>query len=214
MKKSNNGRKVMLWVVILTAVAFAAFELVTCKSDSKPVVAEVKQEALTVSKNTPAFNESFEKVLSAYFSLKTALTEYDTVAANTAAGRLSVAADSLDTEQIQGDTTGAIQEMAKNYAGTITGSATALIGETDIIKKKTEFKMISDALYDLVRTVKYDRQKLYHQHCPMAFNDTEEAWWISTSNKIENPYLGKKHPKYKGAMLECGDITDSLDFRK
>lgn len=205
----------MLWIVILTAVAFTAFELTTCQSGDKPVVIEApKTEALTISKNTPAFNESFEKVLNAYLSLKAALIEYDTAAANAAAGRLSVAADSLDTEQIKGDTTGAIKEVAKNYAGTMVGSATALIGETDIVKKKTEFKMISDALYDLVRTVKYDRQKLYHQHCPMAFNDTEEAWWISTSNKIENPYLGKKHPKYKGAMLECGDITDSLDFRK
>jgi hypothetical protein len=74
--------------------------------------------------------------------------------------------------------------------------------------------MISEALYNLVRTVKYDRQKLYHQHCPMAFNDEEEAWWISNSNKIENPYLGKKHPKYKGTMIGCGDITDSLDFSK
>jgi hypothetical protein len=48
----------------------------------------------------------------------------------------------------------------------------------------------------------------------MAFNDDEEAWWISNEHKIENPYLGKKHPKYKGSMIECGDITDSLDFSK
>ncbi|HTE12434.1 MAG TPA: hypothetical protein VK645_16485, partial [Chitinophagaceae bacterium] len=60
----------------------------------------------------------------------------------------------------------------------------------------------------------YDRQKLYHQHCPMAFNDDEEAWWISNSNKIINPYLGRKHPKYKATMEGCGDITDSLDFSK
>jgi hypothetical protein len=48
----------------------------------------------------------------------------------------------------------------------------------------------------------------------MAFNDTEEAFWLSDKNRVVNPYLGSKHPKYKGSMLHCGDITDSLDFRK
>ncbi len=46
----------------------------------------------------------------------------------------------------------------------------------------------------------------------MAFNDEFEAWWISTQPEIVNPYLGKKHSKYKDAMLRCGDITDTLDF--
>ena len=70
--------------------------------------------------------------------------------------------------------------------------------------------MISEGLYNLVRTVKYDRQKLYHQHCPMAFNDEEEAWWISNSNKIENPYMGKNHPTYHAGMLGCGEVKDSI----
>lgn len=72
--------------------------------------------------------------------------------------------------------------------------------------------MISDAMYDLVRTVNFDRQIIYHQHCPMAFNDSEGAYWLSNSRAVINPYLGKKHPKYKAAMLACGEVTDSLDF--
>jgi len=46
----------------------------------------------------------------------------------------------------------------------------------------------------------------------MAFNDSDEAYWLSNSREIVNPYLGKKHPRYKAGMLACGDLTDSLDF--
>jgi hypothetical protein len=48
----------------------------------------------------------------------------------------------------------------------------------------------------------------------MAFKDSEEAYWLTSTNKIVNPYLGKKHPTYKDKMLGCGEIIDSLDFAK
>jgi Protein of unknown function (DUF3347) len=205
-------KKVVIVVVLLALVAFGAYKIFFARAGNG--TAEPKQQALGVSKNSAAFNESFEKLLSKYFSLKDALVEYDTTKANAAAKDLVVLADSLKTEEIKGDSTGDINKIADDLAGTISGSAKGLAGEQDIIKKKREFQMISEALYNLIRTVKYDRQKLYHQHCPMAFNDEEEAWWISNSNRIENPYMGKKHPKYKATMVGCGDITDSLDFSK
>lgn len=199
----------------LPVIFLVAAILIGCNSSDKPAaqtpVEEVKP--LSVSKNSSAFNISFENMLNSYLALKDALVEYDTAKANAASRQLTVLADSLKTGDIKGDSTGTIISTAKNYAGTIAGSAKALIGEQDLVKKKKEFQMISDALYDLVRIVKYDGQKLYHQHCPMAFGE-EEAYWISTTNEIVNPYLGKKHSKYKDAMLHCGDVTDSLDFRK
>jgi hypothetical protein len=207
-------KKLIIGIVLIALAGFAVYKFAFSSKKEGPKTTVADQQPLSISKNSDAFNQSFEKMLDSYLALKTALTEYDTAAANGAAGQLAIASDSLKTDEIKGDSTGVLKETAKNYAGTIIGSSKGLIGETDIIKKKIEFKMISDAMYDLVRTVRYDRRKIYHQHCPMAFNDTEEAWWISTSNKIENPYLGKKHPKYKGAMIECGDITDSLDFSK
>jgi hypothetical protein len=206
-------KKIVILTVVLVVVAGITYKYAfSGKGDHNGEIP--KQDALSMSKNTLEFNVSFERILSAYLDLKQGITDYDTLQANTAAHRLALASDSLKTEEIKGDSTGAIQNLAKNYAATIKGSAMGLVGEPDLTQKKHEFQLISDALYDLVRTVKYDRQKIYHQHCPMAFNDSEEAWWLSTSNQIENPYLGRKHPKYKGAMIECGDITDSLDFSK
>ncbi len=205
-------KKIVIGIIVLVVVAFAVDKLFLSK---KTAVAEgPKQEALAISKNTPAFNESFEKLLNGYFQLKDALVNYDTAKANAAANELVVFADSLNTGEIKGDTTHTLQQVAADFAGTMSGSAKGLISEPDLTKKRREFQLISEALYNLVRTVKYDRQKLYHQHCPMAFNDEEEAWWISNSNEVVNPYLGNKHPKYKATMEHCGDITDSLDFSK
>jgi hypothetical protein len=47
----------------------------------------------------------------------------------------------------------------------------------------------------------------------MAFNDEEEAYWISKTADVVNPYLGTLHPLYKATMLNCGNVADSIDFR-
>jgi hypothetical protein len=149
-------KKLIIGIVLLVLVGFVAWKFIFAKTDKKPE--EPRQQALSISKNSPAFNESFEKLLNTYFALKSALTDYDTAKANAAAKELTVFADSLKTSEIKGDSTGDIQKLADNFSGTISGSAKGLVGETDIIKKKREFQMISDALYNLTRTVKYDRQ--------------------------------------------------------
>ena len=206
-------KKIVIGIIVLVVAAFVVDKFFLSKKEAAAAEGP-KQQALAISKNSAAFNDSFEKLLNGYFSLKDALTNYDTAKANAAAKELVLFADSLKTDEIKGDTTHTLQQVAADFAGTMSGSAKGLIGEQDLIKKKREFQLISEALYNLVRTVRYDRQKLYHQHCPMAFNDEEEAWWISNSNEVVNPYLGNKHPKYKGTMEHCGDITDSLDFSK
>jgi hypothetical protein len=74
--------------------------------------------------------------------------------------------------------------------------------------------MLTDEVYTLVRTVRYDGETIYHIRCPMAFNDSEQAFWLSNTPKIMNPYLGEKHPVYKNKMVGCGEIDDSLNFAK
>jgi hypothetical protein len=206
-------KNIVIGIIILALAIFAIDKFFFSKKAPAEAVFAT-QDRLVPSKNSEAFNVSFEKLLNSYFELKTGLTNYDTAQADAAAKILIVFADSLKTNEIKGDTTGDIRKTAENFAGTISGSSKGLIGETDLTKKKREFQMISEALYNLIRTVRYDKQKIYHQHCPMAFGDNEEAWWISNSNVIDNPYLGNKHPKYHAAMETCGDITDSLDYAK
>lgn len=173
----------------------------------------VKIKIRTASKNTDAFNSSFEQLLSSYYALKDASVNYDTLQMNNAAKTVGAGAMQLPLD-MKADSTGAERETAKNYTNTIHAAATQLTGEHDIDKKRRAFYAISNALYDLARTVKYDRQTIYHQHCPMAFNGEEEGYWLSNSSKIVNPYLGNKHPKYRAGMVGCGDITDSLGYAK
>jgi len=207
-------KKLLFGIVVLAALGFVVYKLAFTDKKENNLAAAPKDKPLTVSKNSAAFNESFEKLLNTYFTLKQGLTDYDTVKANAAARDLITTADGLKINELKGDTTGAIAAVAGNSVQTIDGSAKDLAAAPDLEKKKRAFRTISESLYDLARIVKYDRMVIYHQHCPMAFNDTEEASWLSNSNEVVNPYLGSKHPKYKDKMLHCGDITDSLDFTK
>ncbi|MBL0134337.1 MAG: DUF3347 domain-containing protein [Chitinophagaceae bacterium] len=140
--------------------------------------------------------------MTAYLDIKEGLFKDDTVAINKAAVALQVAADSLKVNDMKADSL--IKETAKNYAATISGSAKGLLGEADIEAKRKEFEMITNVLYDLTRTVKYDGKKIYYQYCPMAFNN-KGAYWLSGEREIQNPYFGAKMP-------DCGSLEDSLDF--
>src|SRR5690606_5359064 len=144
--------------------------------------------------------------LSSYYALKDALVDEDTARANIASQALLIDADSLKTDEIQGDTSGTIIQAAQYFAATINGSAAALAAEKSIEAKRREFEMITDALWSLTRTVQFDGQKVYYQYCPMAFDD-KGAYWLSNSREIRNPYFGSK-------MLKCGEVADSLDYSK
>lgn len=189
--------------------------LLACNGPEKKTAEDPAPDKLpAASKNSDAFNQKFEKLLASYYALKDAMVEYDTAAANASSRNIAGYANSLPTDEIKTDATGAVRETAKNYTGTISSAANGLLTRNTIPEKKKEFQVISDALYGLAGTVNYDRQIIYHQRCPMAFNDDTEAFWLSNNSDIVNPYLGKKHPKYKAAMIECGEVTDSLGFSR
>jgi len=99
-----------------------------------------------------------------------------------------------------------IKETARSFSETITGSALGLAGEKNIEDKRREFEMISDALWSLTRTVKYQGEKVYYQFCPMAF-ENKGAYWLSKEVNIRNPYFGEH-------MLTCGSTQDSLEYKK
>jgi len=195
-------KKVVLIVVILVIAAFVTYLFRTNDAD-KPKAE--KPKPLSLGQKSGAFNDSFNELLTAYFSVKDALVESDTVKANAAAAKLAKASEALKTDEITGDSTGMIKATAKSFAGTITGSALGLKGEKNIENKRQEFEMISDALWSLTRTVKYEGQKVYYQICPMAF-DNKGAYWLSKDANIRNPYFGDK-------MLTCGSTQDSLEYK-
>lgn len=169
-----------------------------------------KLEALKISKNSESFNQQFNAALQEYYALSSALVNWDSLQANKAAENLKPLITKVPYDSLQADSI--LIATAKNFAENIAFESEALIKATNIEEKRRHFYTISDFLYSLIRTVKYDQEVIYHMKCPMAFNDSETAYWLSNSPEIINPYLGNKHPKYHSGMLHCGNIEDSIAY--
>jgi Cu(I)/Ag(I) efflux system membrane fusion protein len=172
-------------------------------SETNPGEETKKDEPLAQSKNSSDFNTKFTNFLNNYYHLKDAFVLSNNEMAVTSANLLVASADSLDLKEVKADSS--IVNMARGYVQTVSAESKALVHEKDIEARRKSFQMISDAMYDLVRTIRFDKEVVYHQFCPMAFNDAG-AYWLSSTADIKNPYFGKK-------MLTCGEVKDSIDFR-
>ncbi|HSB94133.1 MAG TPA: DUF3347 domain-containing protein [Flavitalea sp.] len=190
----------------LKTLAFISLFASACSNSDKQPADVEKDQPISIGQNSGVFTESYGLLLSSYYSLKDALVASDSAKANLAASQLLVNADSLKVNEIHGDSTGVIKETAGSFTSTIHSSAEALQKETSLEEKRKEFETISDALWSLTRTVKYDGAKVYYNHCPMAF-DNKGAYWLSSSSKIENPYFGDKMPN-------CGSVEDSVNYSR
>jgi hypothetical protein len=203
-------KKMLLLIVVAAVAAIVAWKLFSGK-EQKPVE-EKKDQPLAIAANSTVFDISFSKLMGDYYGIRDALVDWDTAKANQSARMLQQKADSLSFKDVKGDSS--IILTAQNLTTSISSEAKGFIGETDIEQKRRAFNMLTDEMYNIIRTVRYSGEMIYHIKCPMAFKDSEEAYWLTNSNKIINPYLGKKHPKYNDKMIGCGEIIDSLDFAK
>lgn len=156
------------------------------------------------SKNPVEFNQLFEKALDNYFHLKDNFVLTNDSLVNKSATLFLADVDSLKFESLMLDSVSF--QNAYALAAGISAETKALLQIVDMEEKRKSFQMISDQMYDLIKLVQYDREVLYHQYCPMAFNDAG-AYWISRSSDIKNPYFGKK-------MLTCGEVRDTINFIK
>lgn len=185
--------------------SFFAITIISCSNDDDSKTAIVEpQKALGQSVNSDTFNLSFNAVLTAYYELKNAFIKEDINVINNISTNLIAKSSALKITELKADTL--IVNTAKLYTQNLQDELSGLIKEADLENKRKSFQMVTNDVYDLIRTVKYDRAKIYLQHCPMAFKN-KGADWLSNSSEIENPYLPKM-------MLDCGIIKDSVDFIK
>jgi hypothetical protein len=199
-----------LAIIGATVAVIAVYFLLFYKK-AEPKDASNKQQPLAQSKNSDTFNTPFNNMLNSYFELKNALVDWDTARASADAKKLIELAEQVPYDNLKADTT--IIATAKSFSESVVAEAKGVAGENTIGEKRRSFYTLSENLYNLLRTVRYDQQIIYHDKCPMAFNDSEEAYWVSNTKEIVNPYLGKKHPHYAGGMIGCGSIEDSIDYR-
>lgn len=198
-----------LLLIGITAAIVVAYFIFFAKDDAAQPEAP-KQQPLAKGRNSEAFNKPLNEMMNSYFELKNALVDWDTAKASATATALGDLATKVPYNELKADST--IIQTAQSFSGSVIAEAQGIVGENSIEGKRRSFYTLSENLYNLLRTVQYDQQVIYHDKCPMAFNEEDPGYWLSNEAEIVNPYLGNKHPKYKTGMLHCGSIEDSLNY--
>lgn len=197
----------MLLIILAVVGALAWYFFVT---KPKPKQEVPKDQPIAVRHYSGAFNQSIDSFLSNYYRLTEAFVNWDSLNVTQSANQLNTALGNVKWNELQQDT--AIYQTASSYSDVFKNDLATLTGTADLTTKRHSFHSLSQNLYDMLRTVKYDKEKLYLQQCPMAFNENEEGLWLSKNEAIRNPYMGLHHPKYKGGMINCGETKDTLNF--
>ena len=186
-------KKVLLLIVVLILAFCVYWFILRTKSGSGHE--EPKQAPIALKKHSEAFNTSIDRTIDAYLAMKDAFIESDTTAIKQHGSRFSQLLDSIPLEELKKDTA-MIYETAMGSVGDIKANALSLISQTSIDEMRKDFSMVTEMMYPgFFRTINYEGKKLYLEHCPMAFGDDQGANWLSGSDEIVNPYLGKAHSK-------------------
>lgn len=182
----------------LTGLLIVLLTITACKNANKeqpeapkPIESKLNEEG----------THKLMNVLADYYSLKNALVASDGTEAIFASEKLTKTAADFHL-YMAADSAAAGLVDAHLDSVTKASMAISTTAPDGIEQMRASFESVSNNLYALLQKVELKNASVYHQYCPMAFND-KGAYWISNENEIKNPYFGKK-------MLTCGEVTDSL----
>ncbi len=206
-----------LYIVACASLLIGSNLLAGCnnnKNEGNDVQAPtaVNDQPLAVSRENQPVHDAFTGLLDDYDSLHGALVNWDTAAANKAAAKLAASSKAFPFDQMQSDSS--LLPTVRSFVGQVEQEANNIVKTNNIETKRRAFAVLSNNIYDLARTIQYGGSPLYKVTCPMAFNGNEQADWVSRKNEVLNPFLGTSHPKYKKGMLHCGEVSDSMNYRK
>lgn len=195
--KGVNGLT-MLFAILLLLVGLIRYYVFPDKDNTGGD--NTKAIPLTVSKHSKAFNLSLEKVLSAYYQLTGDFVSADTSRIAKAAAGLKTSLDSLKIDELKVDTL--IWQTALQPYENTKAELSAIIADPSLVEKKASLNILSNELFTLLSTVRYDVAKLYWQECNAAFGEDKPGNWISQTEQSVNPY-GQK---------DCAEIKTTLNF--
>jgi Protein of unknown function (DUF3347) len=196
--KGVNGL-IMLCAVVLLLTGLVRYFILGSGGGALPAKGP-KPVPLSVSKHSEKFNISFESVLTGYFSLTDAFVKNDTAAINAGSNVLKLALDSFKIEELKADSL--IYQTALQPYENVKAEVAAIAANPSVEEKKASLNVLSNELFSLMSTAKYDLTKLYWQECGKAFGEDKPGNWFSKTEKSENPY-GQK---------DCAEIKTTLDF--
>jgi predicted component of type VI protein secretion system len=167
------------YFAILATILFVA-----CNSSEKKTE-ETKDSTVAVKTTAPEFkDDNLRLILTSYLSLKDSLVASKADGAKIKAKELSA--------------------LLKNYTGCENTSLIAdkIASAKDIVVQRKEFTGLSSDVIALFKHADLTSGKIYVQHCPMA-NSGDGGDWLSSENKIQNPYYGSE-------MMECGAVIAEI----
>jgi hypothetical protein len=158
-----------------------------------------KPPPLTVSKHSPAFNQSLEAVLTAYYSLTESFVKGDVASIDQSGNTLKMALDSFKIDELQADTI--IYQTALQPYGNAKAELASILADPSLSEKRSSLNIFSNELFALLSTARYDLAKLYWLECVKAFGEDKPGNWISKTENAPNPY----------GQEDCTELKDKID---
>ncbi len=195
-----------LLILILAIAGYYWYKFSNARGgDSGPT-----QQPIALKKHSEAFNKAVATAMNAYFDMAAAFVEADTAKVKEHDRKFIQLLDSIPMDELKKDTA-SIYDIAMNSLSGIRANAASILTMTDIQEMRKDFSMVSENLYpEFFKLINYEGEAMYWLNCPMAFGDDKEANWVSKTKDVINPYLGKNHPEYRGTMLHCGMVKDTI----
>jgi hypothetical protein len=193
-----------LAILVVLAVIFGIYWFVFRSKKHGP--SGPKMAPVALKKHSEPFNNSINKLMTAYLDMKNAFVDDDTTKAKQHAVLFINLLDSIPLTELKKDTAG-IFETAQSNLNDIKANAQSLLTQVSITEMRKDFSMVTEMMYpSFFETINYEGPNLYLENCATAFGEDQAANWISNSYEIVNPYLGKNHPQYK----TCGEVKDTI----
>ena len=148
--------------------------------------------------NSDNIQTEFTELIETYLVLKDALVESDASAALSAASRMRTQLEGIGEHRLEGDDH--IKWM--DTYNKIDSDLSELTASTELAEIRTQFYSLSGTLIAGVNDFGIEGV-VYHQHCPMAFNN-EGGSWLSNEDLVMNPYM-------PDTMLRCGRVIEKIE---
>jgi membrane fusion protein, copper/silver efflux system len=144
------------------------------------------------------FRETFTEAIQIYIDGKDALVESDLTGAQSSYEGFISKLEEIGIHGLSGDGHMAWMESYEP----LTTFASGIVSADELDTAKESFRNLSDELIRAVQMFGIEGV-VYHQYCPMAFDD-EGANWLSSEEQIQNPYL-------PDTMLGCGEVIERIE---
>ena len=158
----------------------------------------IEDEQLKSKENKVVFSEANEAALNntitGYLKLTEAFVESNPKRVSESATDLKSSFNKVNLETLP--------NSAKMQVTKITKMLNAIINAKTIASQRENFVILNENMAAIVNNLNNLKPALYLQRCPMA-NNSEGAVWLSTSEKIINPY-------YTDTMRNCGSVISKF----